>query len=396
MTDGAFGKLDASRLELFFRDCLFWGFLPGLRNGDADESYWEHPAWYDRDRALFRTYLPLIRRITLAGWQPAGAISASPAALWVEEFGNSNSSIRHLTVRNASDQAVAGALLLPFSSEPVVLVDPLSADCQVARASDDGRSCVMTLVLMPGEIRTFDVFPLSAVNDEIGFLRGWNSGGGEAGAAVRSLESLSQERDSDVACSVSWAVPAVRGETNALRLEIVNEGGSPVEFSEFKIVSSSQFRPFDGESRTLAPEVAYSAAGEFEAEDVRSNTWLEVQWTLARDSNRFPCVRMIRPAWYDPFEFCPAAETVDGRGGEAIIELRVRNHSRAARELDVRWQGDFRGGRVQETFAAGESRWLRLPVAAGKRREGRVTVQAFSNDERIFKQSFQVRFEEEE
>jgi hypothetical protein len=299
-------------------------------------------------------------------------------------------------VRNASDQAVAGALLLPAADEPAVFVDPFRADCQVARPSEDGRSGAMTLALMPGEIRTFDVFPLSAVNEEIGFLRGWRPGGGEADATARSLESLSQERDAGVACGVSWAVPAVRGETNALRLEIVNEGAAPVEFSEFKIVSSSRFRPFDGESRTLAPEVAYTAAGEFEAGDVRSNAWLEVQWTLSRGSNRFPCVRMIRPAWYDPFEFLPAGEMVNGRGGEAIIEISVRNHSRAARELDVRWQGDFRGGRGVETFAAGESRRLRLPVAAGKRREGRVSVQAFSNDERVFKQSFQVRFEEEE
>jgi hypothetical protein len=61
----------------------------------ADNPYWHNPAWYNRDRALFQKYIPLIRRVAEAGWEPITHAIAEGG--WVERYGK-----RTFTVFNPS------------------------------------------------------------------------------------------------------------------------------------------------------------------------------------------------------------------------------------------------------------------------------------------------------
>ncbi|HEX6970910.1 MAG TPA: hypothetical protein VF234_01675, partial [Limnochordia bacterium] len=55
-------------VERYFQRSLFYGFLPSMFSENAsDNHYFRNPAWYERDRALFRRYIPVIRRIADAG-----------------------------------------------------------------------------------------------------------------------------------------------------------------------------------------------------------------------------------------------------------------------------------------------------------------------------------------
>ncbi len=74
------------QVERYFQRCLFWGIYPSMfSHNAADNPYWRNPNWYNRDRPLFQKYIPLIRRVAEAGWQPITCATATGG--WVERYG---------------------------------------------------------------------------------------------------------------------------------------------------------------------------------------------------------------------------------------------------------------------------------------------------------------------
>ncbi|MDW8103476.1 MAG: hypothetical protein RMK92_00550 [Armatimonadota bacterium] len=74
------------QVERYFQRCLFWGIFPSMFSHNAsDNPYWQNPNWYNRDRALFQKYIPLLRRVAEAGWEPLTHATAEGA--WVERYG---------------------------------------------------------------------------------------------------------------------------------------------------------------------------------------------------------------------------------------------------------------------------------------------------------------------
>jgi hypothetical protein len=76
--------------------CLAYGMFPGFFSANAsDKQYFSQPALYNRDRDLFRKYVPLCRRVAEAGWRPiTGALSSDPQ-VHLERFGD-----KYLTLLN--------------------------------------------------------------------------------------------------------------------------------------------------------------------------------------------------------------------------------------------------------------------------------------------------------
>jgi hypothetical protein len=79
----------------YLAQALRLGFFPGF-NG----RYWTDRSAHDRDRPLFRRYIPLIRESTEAGWRPVPAAVASNAAISVERFDSEKGGVFYLTAFN--------------------------------------------------------------------------------------------------------------------------------------------------------------------------------------------------------------------------------------------------------------------------------------------------------
>ena len=113
-----FSKLTPDFVERYFQRSLFYGMLPSLFSENAaDHAYWETPALYNRDRPLFKKYIPLIKTISAAGWEPVTHARSSNPAVFIERYGT-----HFLTLRNNSQTAQtaiitidAAALKLPAS-----------------------------------------------------------------------------------------------------------------------------------------------------------------------------------------------------------------------------------------------------------------------------------------
>jgi hypothetical protein len=106
-------NLTPENLERYFQRCLFYGMFPSLFSHDAqNDSYWEDPARIERDRPLFKKYVPLIRRTSVAGWQPlTGACCDNPAIL-LERFGPDARGVMYLALLNDGPTDQEGGVTL--------------------------------------------------------------------------------------------------------------------------------------------------------------------------------------------------------------------------------------------------------------------------------------------
>ena len=92
-----FSKMDSVKVERYFNRCLFYGVFPSFFSADAaDHPYWETPPLYNRDRPLFEKYIPVLQRLSAAGWEPV--TYARSDAVWLERYGT-----QYLTVLNPAE-----------------------------------------------------------------------------------------------------------------------------------------------------------------------------------------------------------------------------------------------------------------------------------------------------
>ncbi len=95
-----FEKFDHELVEKYMKRALAYGMFPGFFSHNASEGhYFTRPDLYDRDRPLFKKYVPLCTLLAEAGWQPITRAHSSDPQVYVERFG-----ARYLTVLNDSTQ----------------------------------------------------------------------------------------------------------------------------------------------------------------------------------------------------------------------------------------------------------------------------------------------------
>jgi hypothetical protein len=106
-----FATADPADLERFFQRALSLGMFPSMFSPNAsDASYWERPEWYERDRPMFRRYIPLIQRLGTAGWQPVTRATSDAPGLRIERFGPDAAGHLFLTLHNPGTAEVEARL----------------------------------------------------------------------------------------------------------------------------------------------------------------------------------------------------------------------------------------------------------------------------------------------
>ena len=98
---------------------LTFGMWPGYFSHDAaSRPYFGNSTWYNRDRPIFKRYVPVLQEINQAGWQPVTGATVSDSAVSccvrVERFGPSATSpdFVYFTVRNEGRADLAKSMML--------------------------------------------------------------------------------------------------------------------------------------------------------------------------------------------------------------------------------------------------------------------------------------------
>ncbi|MBT4816786.1 MAG: hypothetical protein HON70_13860 [Lentisphaerae bacterium] len=98
-------KIGYDEVELFMKRALAYGIFPGFFDWPPSGlgpggRYWAHPAYYERDRGLHRKYLPLVKTLAAAGWEPTTHARSSNKKVFVERYGPDANGILWLTLLN--------------------------------------------------------------------------------------------------------------------------------------------------------------------------------------------------------------------------------------------------------------------------------------------------------
>ena len=109
-----FDLLTYEMTELYMKRSLAYGMYPGFFSADAaSKHYFSRPELYNRDRPLFKKYIPLCKMVGEAGWIPVTRATSSDPLVYVERFD------KYLTIFNDSQEEKT--VMITLESRPTLL-----------------------------------------------------------------------------------------------------------------------------------------------------------------------------------------------------------------------------------------------------------------------------------
>ncbi len=146
-----FDKFNHVDMARYFRRCLFYDVFPSCFSADAaDHPYWETPRWYNRDRQLFKTYVPIMQMLSRAGWQPIPYAESSNTAVYLERYGTTWITLRNHTDSPQQSKITLWAHELNIINE-VKLEDSLSGWSSTS-TRPHGDRCSFSVSLTPHQV----------------------------------------------------------------------------------------------------------------------------------------------------------------------------------------------------------------------------------------------------
>jgi hypothetical protein len=118
-------------VELYMKRSCAWGIFPGFFSHNASEkAYFTQPALYNRDRHLFLKYIPVIKQLSAAGWEPVTGARSSDAKILVERFGKPGGPLFWTLFNDGAELRTATVTIdpemLPSTGDDVVLRELLN------------------------------------------------------------------------------------------------------------------------------------------------------------------------------------------------------------------------------------------------------------------------------
>ena len=105
-----------AEIKTFINDQLFYGMFPSISISAPETTYggnryWNTPELYDRDRDLFKKYLPIIKKVSAAGWEPIPYAVCNNPNIKFERYGNA-----YFTIGNRSTATEYGTITVDLAN----------------------------------------------------------------------------------------------------------------------------------------------------------------------------------------------------------------------------------------------------------------------------------------
>ena len=143
-----FEEFSHELVERYMRRALAYGTFPGFFSHNASQGhYFKRPEFYNRDRLLFKKYIPLCKRVAEAGWEPITLARSDDEHVYVERFGD-----RYLTVFNDSPERRTATVRLELEGDL-----PASSSELVTGQSISWRDGKTTLTLEAEDVALVDL-----------------------------------------------------------------------------------------------------------------------------------------------------------------------------------------------------------------------------------------------
>jgi len=116
LMNSEFERFSYDHVERYMKRCLAYGMFPGFFSHNASQGhYFTRPELYERDRPLFKKYVPLCKLVAEAGWEPVTLARSDCEGVYVERYGD-----RYLTVFNDTDRRQAVSVTVEMKADDAV------------------------------------------------------------------------------------------------------------------------------------------------------------------------------------------------------------------------------------------------------------------------------------
>ena len=106
LNDKAFTYAPYKGYEIYFEKLMAYGFFPSFFSVNAsNDPYWQDHQKIENGRPFFKKYIPIIKQIAAAGWEPVTEATCNSESIRIERFGSSGKLF--FTVRNNGNQDVS-------------------------------------------------------------------------------------------------------------------------------------------------------------------------------------------------------------------------------------------------------------------------------------------------
>ncbi|MEN6643143.1 MAG: hypothetical protein ABFE08_11925 [Armatimonadia bacterium] len=110
-----FEEMPVEKIEKYMKRSIFYGLFPSFFSHNASErTYWTRPEIYNRDRHLFKKYLPVAQAISAAGWEPVTCAATGNDSVYIERWGKGGKV--YFTLFNDSDKPQQYTLKLQYKA----------------------------------------------------------------------------------------------------------------------------------------------------------------------------------------------------------------------------------------------------------------------------------------
>lgn len=155
-----FDRFTFDMMDKYFQKSLFYGMFPSMFSYDAStDPYFQNPLYYNRDRVLFIKYLPVIKKIAMAGWEPITLADSNNDKIFIERYGKAAEDALYFTVHNNADFNQKG--LINIKKKELRLTDKEDIDEVISnmavRYKDTGENLSFPVSLDGGQTKVFRV-----------------------------------------------------------------------------------------------------------------------------------------------------------------------------------------------------------------------------------------------
>ncbi len=153
-------KFPAEGVTAYMKHAAAYGFFPSFFSHNASEDpYWKDPALYNRDRPIFKKYIPIISALSAAGWEPVTSARSSNPKVYVERFGKAGGPL-FFTLFNDSEQVQEAKIAFDLAqvkpgASDLALRELISTGAPAAVVS--GGIATLPVILQPRDVKVLRV-----------------------------------------------------------------------------------------------------------------------------------------------------------------------------------------------------------------------------------------------
>ncbi|WOO41658.1 hypothetical protein [Rubellicoccus peritrichatus] len=369
-----FSEFSGEPLRRYFETCLLYGFQPSFfSHNAADDPYWLDHELLERDRHLFRTFVPLIQRTSDAGWQAVQDVDLSDNELiQVEQFGDSSDGIWYLVLQNLSENRQQIAITMPSGLGQMLMVQPLSGQVDWVEGGEP-----VSLILEDHQTVLVDYVSPESIDEEQRFLDAWKSGYGEAEAVRASFASILREQALGVQASVRLVGIPVISEPTRWDLTVSNSSGDVLTLK-----SDDQVRQIDtGAMETIQVVLPPSDGIQ------------EITWQLLNGDGVVEAFsRSIQTLSIPPVEVSGFESRFLTRTSEARVPFEISNLSDKPRTCQIEWEAGDLVGQNELTISPGSNELVTLAVPSYGQSSVSLKVRILSDESVLWESNCRIVF----